>query len=270
LSVAVDHARLSKDYLKNKEYELAMKHAGKAAKQVETLVSIRRDSPVDYFVLNAPFIYLLAHTHITYIELETDTMGALAPLFADADSDSEDEGEEVGGEAEAEPINNAEEPKIEEEVQQINTSSLAVEEDKEEEKNGGEKPNEEEQKAYADIAFEESYQDVSLAIQIIEDFLSKEAGDKQKKFDLFLNLLIDCYLRRAELFMTSETNEEASADFKKVTELCALKIRGNERIQASAYYHLGYIEQLLNKPQEAKGFFLQATEVIKELLCSTL
>ncbi len=175
-SQAVTYAKQSRDHLKAAEYELAMKLAGKAAKTIETLVSLRSESPVDYNVLNAPFIYLLAHTHITYIEMETDTMGMLAPLLAGDDSDSEEEGDEEG-EGEGEAMGNKEgeeEPKIEEEVQQINTSSLAVAEDKEEEKSGGEKATGEDPKPYSEIAYEESYSDISLAIQMLEDFVYKE------------------------------------------------------------------------------------------------
>ncbi len=70
--------------------------------------------------------------------------------------------------------------------------------------------------------------------------------------------------------MQMEAYADATGDFKKVTELCAKKIKTNERIQASAYYHLGYIEQLAGKPMEAKQYFKEATMVIQELLANTL
>lgn len=215
-------------------------------------------------------------------------MGALAPLDSDCDSDEEGEGSEeeadpnVGeSQSKEEEVKNScekdnEEPVIEEEIQQINTSSNNKEGVKEEEKNGGEdKPSREgeEPKSYADIAFEESYQDVSLAQQILEDFMYNEniiESEKEKRSNLCLNLLIDCYNRRAELCMQGEQLPDAASDFKKVSELCYFKLDSNERVLASAFYNIGYIQQLSNNPLEGKKYFSKALEVIKVLLVITL
>lgn len=69
-----------------------MTYACKACKRVEELYKLRKDTDINYQILQAPFYYLVANVQATYIENETDTMGQLTPLvYTMEESDDEEE-----------------------------------------------------------------------------------------------------------------------------------------------------------------------------------
>lgn len=260
LSAAIEKAFLASDHLKKKEYAQAMTAATQACKRVEELYTLRKDQYPIYQTLQAPFYYLLAHIHTVYIEYETDAMGGLPRLeYEDEEQDEEEEAEDNSKENPSSQNGavDPDEPRITEEIQSISTNKLQQEKGEEvtqidttsKEENKNEKEDEDvegdkESKPYAEEAFEDANYSISLAIQIIEDFLDETktlAGEIQKRQDVCLNLLVDCYNRRAELLVANEHVLEAIKDFLKVIELCGKNPKGNERIEAGANCSIGII-----------------------------
>ena len=104
------------------QYELQIFHFQKAAKILDSLYLLRKEKYPEYQVLLAPFYYRVGDALATYVELNTNEMGALKPLELPDDPDEE------------EPAAASEEAKDEDEPviadvpadNQINSSSAAA------------------------------------------------------------------------------------------------------------------------------------------------
>ena len=274
LSQAFEEAKLCKDHLRNDEFQLAMTHAVKAFKKADALYHLRKETQPDYQIMLAPFYYLMGHVVCCYIETSTDVFGNLQPLDFDNESEaSEDENENDNHNEESKsqetlkPTTEVDEPRIEDE--QINTSSNNNK-NQEEEKVGKDEDGKGENAA--DEMCSDAWEDLSLAIQIVEDFVSSEraleAGKALRK-EKCIYLLIDSYNRRAEILQFKESYEDAIADFEKVIEFTRAFPSGNERVLGSAYYLIGYINMQQKKNREAKLAYEEAIKVIRDLIIQT-
>jgi hypothetical protein len=96
ISNALTHSKFAKQFKLMGQYENSIFHFRKAAKIVEQLYELRKERYPEYQVLLAPFYYRIGDSLATYVELNTNEMGALKPLEIPVDP------EEAEGEAEDE------------------------------------------------------------------------------------------------------------------------------------------------------------------------
>jgi len=64
---------------------------------------------------------------------------------------------------------------------------------------------------------------------------------KEKRTAICHSFLVDCFNRMAEVLVTTEHYKEAIENFQEVMNLCRIRMDGNERILASAYYNVAYL-----------------------------
>lgn len=96
ISNALTHCKLAKQFKLMGQYENSIFYFRKAAKIIEQLHDVRKDGYPEYQVLLAPFYFRIGDALATYVELNTNEMGALKPLELplDPDEDQEDQEEE--------------------------------------------------------------------------------------------------------------------------------------------------------------------------------
>ena len=133
---------------------------------------------------------------------------------------------------------------------------------------------------------EDIFENFSLAIQIINDFLAGNAlegeadqiggGDKltedQKKErnKVVSALRIDCILRRADYAKFYNDIENAKLDYSEVIKMCHEFPEGNERIMGSAHFSLGKVFLDIGQRPEAQTHFEKVQQIQKDFLISLL
>ena len=80
ISNALTHCKLAKQFKLMGQYELNIFHFRKAAKIIDQLYVTRKDNYPEYQILLAPFYFKVGDGLATYIELNTNEVGALKPL----------------------------------------------------------------------------------------------------------------------------------------------------------------------------------------------
>ena len=162
ISNALTHCKFAKQFKLMGQYENSIFHFRKAAKIIEQLYEVRKERHPDYQILLAPFYFRIGDGLSTYVELNTNEMGALKPLELPTDPDDVEQEEEVKQEEASVVEEQAEDEPVIKDVVPDQIDSSAKQE-------ANPLVAAEDQMELDEIA-EDIFSNFGLALQIIKDF----------------------------------------------------------------------------------------------------